>query len=98
MYAMVTEINSAAALALNYAEVLSARSYDVDDITVISILTAPIYLKSERDELRASMQAEISEALGREVVVTYDTEVYRKTRGEMDDNEKRALLELARAR
>lgn len=98
MNVMYADISSAEAYALTFEKVASARSFEYENKTVLAVITSPIYLKSERDALRRELEITIAEQIGKEVLVTFDTEVYRKIRGELDDSQKQALMNKARQR
>ncbi len=78
--------------------VLSVRSFKHDDIYVFAVLTTPIYLKSERDELIK----EITDALNAKindcnVLVTFNMTVYRNISDDMSQESKIKLIDLARS-
>lgn len=79
--------------------VLGARAFEHNGTIVIATLTAPFYLKSERDSARAQMQEDLSAITGdAEVVLTFDMQVFRNIGDDLDAESKEYLLKLAKSR
>lgn len=79
--------------------VLGARAFEHNGTIVIATLTAPFYLKSERDSARAQMQENLSSLVSdAEVVLTFDMQVFRNIEDGLDADSKDYLLKLAKSR
>lgn len=79
--------------------VLGARAFEHNGTIVIATLTAPFYLKSERDSVRAQMQEDLSSLVSdAEVVLTFDMQVFRNIEDGLDADSKDYLLKLAKSR
>lgn len=69
--------------ALSNPLVLAARAFERKGITVLAVLTEPIYLASDRAALKELLTAAASEAAGTPVTVTFDLEIYRRISRDM---------------
>lgn len=89
--------SSDSALSAEYAAlenplVLAARAFECDGKVVLAVLTEPIYLSSERAELKKLLEQAASDNAGKQVAVTFDLEVYRRISRDMPDELKSLLL------
>lgn len=85
--------------ALSQENVIAVRTFETEDVVVLAVLTAPIYLKSERDALKAQLKITLREKCdGKDLIVTFDNEVYRKIKTDLTDEEKQQLVTLAKKR
>lgn len=95
----IPSVDKIISLALGYEYVLAARAFVYDGNTVVALITTPFYLKSERDGAKSSIKQSLSTDIGNEnVIVTFDVEVYRRIRGELEEEEMQKLLLLAKSR
>ena len=83
-------------LALQNEKVVSVRAYETEDAIVFGILTAPIYLKSEREELIETLTQTLANS--KEVYVSLDHDVFRKIKDNMTDAQKDELLKTVKSR
>lgn len=83
---------------LQNKNVVGARCFEVQNTYIVAVLTVPIYLKSERDKCKSDIQAEISQISGKEVIVTFDVDIYAKIKPNMSDSEKTSLYKKVTAR
>ena len=90
------DIDMLIALALQDEKVVSVKAFETDDARVFGILTLPIFLKSERDELVESLEKILSQ--GKPAYVSLDGDVYRKTKDDMPDEQKIKLLSTVMSR
>lgn len=88
----------AEAAALANPSVLSVRVFEYDGAIVVAALTAPVYLISERNALKAELADDISAATDMRAVVTFDMEIYRKLGRTNDTETLRGLYEKALAK
>ena len=77
-------------LALQNEKVVSVRAYETDDAMVFGVLTVPIYLKSEREELIETLTKTL--ANDKQTYVSLDHDVFRKIKDDMTDEQKNELL------
>lgn len=99
--ASASQTDGAAALAeaaaLANPSVLSVRVFEYDDTIVVAALTAPVYLISERNALKAELADDIAAATDMRAVVTFDMEIYRKIGKTQNEDDLRSLYEKALA-
>lgn len=69
--------------ALSNPLVLAARAFERKGVTVLAVLTEPIYLASDRAALKELLTATASAAAGTPVTVTFDLEIYRRISRDM---------------
>lgn len=86
------QMQTVCAKILQMPEIVGVKSFVHKDNLVISVLTTPIYLKSERAKLADQIRNTASQDFAGKIIVSYDIAVYRKTHDEMTDNEKESLL------
>ncbi len=78
--------------------VVGARCFEVQNTYIVAVLTVPIYLKSERDKCKTNIQNTISQMCGKEVIVTFDVDIYAKIKPNMSDADKTSLYKKVTAR
>lgn len=78
------------ALAQNIEKVLAVRSFETDDTRVFAVLTAPIYLKSERDQLYLELEDILSQ--GKITYISFDNDVYRAIKDDMTEEQKEQVV------
>ena len=78
--------------ALSNPLVLAARAFEKDGKTVLAVLTEPIYLASERAELKRLLEKEATAACGSPVTLTFDLDVYRRISPDMSEDVKTLIL------
>lgn len=86
------------ALALSQEKVIGARCFSYEGKFVVALLTSPFYLKSERDECLNDMRTLLSQKAGTEVLVTFDMDIFRNIRDDMNDADKQRLLTAVQTR
>ena len=91
-----SDIEFLSALALKNEKVVAVRSFEIDDTRVFSVLTLPIYLKSERDELKSTLLQDLSQ--GKNTYISFDNDIFRGIKEDMSDEQKQKLLETIIAR
>ena len=69
--------------ALSNPLVLAARAFERKGVTVLAVLTEPIYLASDRAALKELLTATASAAAGTPVTVTFDLDIYRRISRDM---------------
>ena len=79
-------------LALQNEKVISVRAFETDNARVFSVLTVPIYLKSEREELSKNLEETLSN--GKTTYISFDNDVFRKITPDMTQEEKTELLNI----
>ena len=79
-------------LALQNEKVISVRAFETDNARVFSVLTVPIYLKSEREELSKNLEETLSN--GKTTYISFDNDVFRKIKPDMTQEEKTELLNI----
>ncbi len=82
--------------ALSDARVRAARAFEYDGELIMALLLEPMYLKSERDALKAEFERKLSERLDMSVKITFDMEVYRKISEQMSEGEMQYLCALVK--
>jgi len=100
-YAATTDISAdaLASFALGYEWVLGARAFQYDGKFVVATLTAPFYLKSERDSAKNELLEDLrSYASTQDVILTFDVEVYRNIRESLTEQQMQRLLDIAQKR
>ena len=78
--------------ALENPLVLAARAFEKDGKVVLAVLTEPIYLASERAELKKLLEESAAAAGCADAAVTFDLEVYRRISPEMPEELKSVIL------
>lgn len=78
--------------ALENPLVLAARAFEKDGKVVLAVLTEPIYLASERAELKKLLEESAAAAGCGDAAVTFDLEVYRRISPEMPEELKSVIL------
>ena len=86
-------VKSVAALALSNPKVVGARCFAYGNAYVVALISAPFYLKSERDAFLQSAKIDLSQQTKTDVFVTLDIDVYRKIKDDMTDAQKAELFE-----
>ncbi len=71
--------------ALTHPLVLAARAFEKDGKIVLAVLTEPIYLSSERTELKTLLSEEAERETGCEVALTFDLDIYRRISSDMSE-------------
>ena len=71
--------------ALTHPLVLAARAFEKDGKIVLAVLTEPIYLSSERAELKTLLSEEAERETGCEVALTFDLDIYRRISSDMSE-------------
>ena len=71
--------------ALTHPLVLAARAFEKDGKIVLAVLTEPIYLSSERTELKTLLSEEAERETGCEVTLTFDLDIYRRISSDMSE-------------
>jgi hypothetical protein len=85
--------------ALAQENVIAAKTLETEETVVLAVLTSPIYLKSERDALKAQLKITLREKCdGKDFVVTFDNEVFRKIKDGLSEEEKEEIVTLAKKR
>ena len=85
------DIEMLSALVLQNENVVSVKAFETSNARVFSVLTVPIFLKSERDALVKSLEDILSQ--GKQAYVSLDGDVYRRIKPDMTDEQKRSLLD-----
>lgn len=83
-------------LALNNEKVVSVRACETDEAVIFGILTTPIYLKSEREELIETLTKTLS--CSKRAYVSLDHDVFRKIKDDMTDAQKNELIKTVKSR
>lgn len=83
-------------LALQNEKVVAVKSFETEDIRVFSVLTLPIYLKSERDNLKSSLAHDLSTS--KTTYISFDNDVYRAIKDNMTDEQKQKVVATILAR
>ena len=78
--------------ALENPLVLAARAFEKDGKVVLAVLTEPIYLASERAELKKLLEESAAAAGCADAAVTFDLDVYRRISPEMPEELKSVIL------
>ena len=97
MFTIQSQGDVAEYVALNYNQVVAARTFDHDGYVVIAVLTCPIFSQKERQNLLQSIKWTVAEELSLstdKVIVSYDMELFRAM-DQVSDEEKPLLLEMA---
>ena len=97
MFTIQSQGDVAEYVALNYNQVVAARTFDHDGYVVIAVLTCPIFSQNERQDLLQSIKWTVAEELSLstdKVIVSYDMELFRAM-DQVSDEEKPLLLEMA---
>ncbi|MDE5601224.1 MAG: hypothetical protein K2J16_01855 [Clostridia bacterium] len=95
----VPTLDNVISLALSYTYVIGARAFEWQGNIVIAVITTPFILKSERDNAKLELKEDIIAITNYEnIIVTFDGEVYRNIRDNIDDSEKERLYQLATSR
>ena len=97
MFTIQSQGDVAEYVALNYNQVVAARTFDHDGYVVIAVLTCPIFSQKERQDLLQSIKWTVAEELSLstdKVIVSYDMELFRAM-DQVSDEEKPLLLEMA---
>ena len=89
---------SIVSVVLQNENVVGARCFEVQNTYIIAVLTVPIYLKSERDKCKTDIQNTISQMCSKEVIVTFDVDIYAKIKPNMSDTDKTSLYKKVTAR
>lgn len=84
--------------ALANDSVAAARAIETEDGLLVAVLLDPVFLVSERRELKEELKCDIERATGKQALVTYDLGVYRKIKPDMSSEAKAALYAVATAR
>ena len=84
--------------ALANDSVAAARAIETADGVLVAVLLDPVFLVSERRELKEELKCDIEQATGKQTLVTYDLGVYRKIKPDMSSEAKAALYAAATAR
>ena len=85
--------------ALQQEFVLGARAFEWNGNVVVAALTTPFILKSERDNAKAKLNEDLQSTFSaRNIILTFDMQVYRNILDELDEAAKQELLELAKNR
>ena len=84
--------------ALANDSVAAARAIETEDGVLVAVLLDPVFLVSERRELKEELKCDIEQATGKQTLVTYDLGVYRNIRPYMTDEAKAALYAAVTAR
>ena len=84
--------------ALANDSVAAARAIETEDGLLVAVLLDPVFLVSERRELKEELKCDIEQATGKQALVTYDLGVYRNIRPYMTDEAKAALYAAVTAR
>lgn len=85
--------------ALQQEFVLGARAFEYNETIVLALLTTPFCLKSERDNAKLTIYESLQNTLcDKKLVLTFDMQVYRNIKNDLDDQSKEFLLELAELR
>lgn len=84
--------------ALANDSVAAARAIETEDGLLVAVLLDPVFLVSERRELKEELKCDIEQATGKQALVTYDLGVYRKIKPDMSSEAKAALYAVATAR
>ena len=84
--------------ALANDSVVAARAIETEDGLLVAVLLDPVFLVSERRELKEELKCDIERATGKQALVTYDLGVYRKIKPDMSSEAKAALYAVATAR
>ena len=84
------------AFALQNEYVVAVKSFETENARVFGVLTMPIYLKSERDELVKTLSISLSQ--GKRAYVSLDNDVFRKIKDDMTEEQKEELLSLVQKR
>ena len=85
-------------VALQNEKIVGARCFEKNDTYIVAVLTVPIYLKSEREECRKSLQNQIAQSTGKKALVTFDIDVYAKIKQDMSDLQKDTLYKKVTSR
>lgn len=88
----------AVSVVLQNENAIGARCFEVQNTYIVAVLTVPIYLKSERDKCKTDIQNTISQMCGKEVIVTFDVDIYAKIKPNMSDADKTSLYKKVTAR
>lgn len=83
---------------LQNENVIGARCFEAQNTYIVAVLTVPIYLKSERDKCKFDIQTAISQLSGKEIIVTFDIDIYAKIKPNMSERDKDALYKKVTAR
>lgn len=93
------DIQELLSYALQNEYVLGARAFEHNGTLVIATLTVPFYLKSERDGVKRQLGDELQAIAGeREIILTFDMQVFRNIEDGLDESEKQRLIDLAKSR
>ena len=84
--------------ALANDSVAAARAIETEDGLLVAVLLDPVFLVSERRELKEELKCDIEQATGKQTLVTYDLGVYRKIKPDMSSEAKAALYAAVTAR
>lgn len=84
------------ALALQNEKVVAVKSFETEDVRVFGVLTLPIYLKSERDNLKSSLAHDLSTS--KTTYISFDNDVYRAIKDNMTDEQKQKVVATILAR
>lgn len=84
--------------ALANDSVAAARAIETEDGLLVVVLLDPVFLVSERRELKEELKCDIEQAIGKQTLVTYDLGVYRKIKPDMSSEAKAALYAAVTAR
>ncbi len=85
--------------ALSYEFVTAARAFEWEGEFVLAALTKPFYLKSERDGARMLLEKELRQRLGCDnIIVLFDVDMFRRIDEDISDEDKQALLQVAKQR
>jgi len=94
--ARIEELLSAA---FEFEFVLSARAFEHNNSVVVALIVSPFVLKSERDAALRGVKETLEKMTSNtDVVVTFDTTVFRRITDNMSDEYKSELLNLAKQR
>lgn len=92
-------LDSVISLALSYTYVIGARAFEWQGNIILAVITTPFILKSERDSAKLELKEDIIAITDcKNIIVTFDGEVYRNIQGNISDSEKERLFKLASSR
>ncbi len=78
--------------------VYAVRHFEIYNNLVFAVLTNPIFTKSERDKLKATL-LELAKAItSSKVTITFDNQVFRDISNDLSEEQKASLLSLAKER
>jgi|GEM_PF-3105629 len=86
------DVDFLTALALQNEKVVAVRAFETDEARVFAVLTTPVYLKSERDELAETLSSTLKQS--KDTYISFDNDVFRKIKDDMTDAEKERLLDI----